>query len=580
MAQTASVIRMPDQGDLELRRHGEGRMIGLRTNRYSWWTHWRELADYFLPRRYKWLITPNQMARGSPINQHIIDITGTLAARNLASGIMFGVTDPARPWFGLKVDRIDSTQTSPVSLWLAEVERLMFMVMAESNFYTSLAVLYYDLVVFGTGVMLIYEDFDKVIRCFNPCAGEYYLENSDGFRVDSLYREFTLTVSQGAQRFGRENLSPALQQLYLQGGASLTREFVCAHAVEPNDDGRKFGVPSHFKYREYYWEWGGSASPQGGSSYAPGLLRKGGFHEAPFAIPRWDLVANDAYGRSPAMDALGDVKQLQVETRRKAQAIDKLVNPPLVADIQMKNQPASLLPGGITYIPGMISNQRPGMAPVYTVAPPLKEITEDLQDVRERIKETFFNHLFMTISQYETRSNVSATEIDARRAESMVMLGPVLTRVNEELLQVAIDRIFNIMARSNILPPPPPEIQGRQIDVEFVSMLENAQNAARASGIERLFAIGGQVAAIDPAAIDNIDIDFGLDEYSALLRNDPRIIRSPDQLQTIRQGRQQQQEQQQRQQQALAMAKSMKDAAGAAAQMPQGQGGPGGPQGG
>src|SRR5277367_1890948 len=97
----------------------------MRNWRYSWWTHWRECADYFLPRRYKWIITPNQQNRGSPINQHIIDSSGVLAARNLASGLMSGKISPTQPWFGMRLGNTDSTQTSPVSLWLADVERIM-----------------------------------------------------------------------------------------------------------------------------------------------------------------------------------------------------------------------------------------------------------------------------------------------------------------------------------------------------------------------------------------------------------------------------------------------------------------------
>src|SRR5580692_8071014 len=126
--------------DILLRGYQQGRLLGMRVNRYSWWTHARELADFILPRRYKWLITPNQMNRGSPINQHILDSTATLAARNLAAGMMSGISSPTRPWFKLKIGRIDSTQTSPISLWLAECERLMYLVFAESNFYNAIAV--------------------------------------------------------------------------------------------------------------------------------------------------------------------------------------------------------------------------------------------------------------------------------------------------------------------------------------------------------------------------------------------------------------------------------------------------------
>jgi hypothetical protein len=160
----------------------------MRVNRYSWWTHWRELADYFLPRRYKWIITPNQQSRGSPINQHIIDSTGCFAARNLASGLLSAKSSPTTNWFGFQIGRIDSTQTSPISLWLAECERIMRLVFHESNFYNSIAQFYYDLVIFGTAVMLIYEDFENVINCYNPCAGEYYIDISLDLWFENLER--------------------------------------------------------------------------------------------------------------------------------------------------------------------------------------------------------------------------------------------------------------------------------------------------------------------------------------------------------------------------------------------------------
>jgi hypothetical protein len=549
-----------DPRDEAFRKAAESRLIGLRVNRYSWWVHWRELADYILPRRYKWLITPNQMARGSPINNHILDSTGTLAARNLAAGMMMGCSDPTKRWFKYKINHIDSTQTSTVSLWLAEVERLINLILVESNFYDSLAIFYLDLVIFGTAVMLIYEDFDNVITCINPCLGEYYIDVKGNLEPCVFAREFTYTVSQAANEFGVENLSPSTASMWAQGGTSLTRELIVAHMIEPNDDGRKYGIPESFAYRECFWEWGGSASPQGGSSFASGLLRKGGFHESPAVITRWDIVSNDAYGRSSGMDALPDIKQLQLETKRLSQGIDKMVNPPMIADVQLKNQPASLLPGGVTYVSGMISQGKTGFAPVYTVNPQVKEMMEQIGEVKNRINETFYNDLFKVISQFETRSNVTATEIDARRAEAMLMLGPVLERLNHEGFAKMHDRIFGIASRAGILPPAPPEVQGAHINVEFTSMIELAQNANQASGIERLFGILGNLAGVDPAVVDNVDIDYGLDKISFLYNNDPKLIRSPEQLAKIRQQRA---EQAQQAQQAAQADTAQKLAAGA-----------------
>jgi len=434
------------------------------------------------------------------------------------------------------------------------------LIFQESNFYNSIAIVYFDLVIFGTAVMLIYEDFENVINCYNPCFGEYYVDIDGKYMPTIFYREFTMTVSACVDEFGLSNCSPAVQALFTDGGASLTRELVVAHALEPNTEPAKYGIPGHFKFRECYWEWGGSASPQGGASYAQGFLRKRGFHEQPNVTVRWDLVSNDAYGRSPGMDALPDVKQLQQEVRRKAQAIDKAVNPPMEADIQLKNQPASLLPGGITYTAGLMSSGNPGFRSVYgNWKPEIAAISEDLQEIRDRIKRTFFNDILQTASQYETRSNVTAVEWDMRKSESLVMLGPVLERIYYELLKIAVERTFAIAARANILPPAPREAAGANINIEFVSMLATAQAAATTAGIERLLQVAGGLVGVDPAVMDNIDIDFTLEKYSSLMNNDPRIIRSQDGLKAIRLQREQQQQAAQQAELAKSMSESAKN---------------------
>ena len=537
---------IPSAADLTYHSYVQGRLMGLRVNRYSWWTHWRELADYFLPRRYKWLITPNQMGRGSPINQHILDSSGCIFARNLASGLVSGKSSPTSLWFRLRVGYFDSTQTSPVSLWLAEVERIMYLIFSESNFYNSIAVLYYDMVIFGTGAMLIYEDYDNVINCINPCLGEYYIDIDGKYRPTVFYREFTMTVYACVREFGYENCSEAIQKLYdTKDGTNLSRELIVAHAIEPNTDerAREFGIPEKFKFRECYWEWGGSSSPQGGSTSPPGFLRKRGFHEQLNIVGRWDLVSNDPYGRSPGMDGLPDQKQIQLEQRRKAQAIDKMVNPPLVADIQLKNQPANLTPGGVTYVAGYTASGKPGFSSVYNTKFPVQDITADLTEAKTRLSQIFFNDVLRVASQYETRSNVTAVEWDLRKSKSLVMLGPVLERIDNEVLRPVLERVFAIANRAGIIPPPPPEIQGQMMTIDFVSMLAQAQQATKAGSIERVLSLVGNLAGVDPSATDNVDIDYALDKYSNLLNNDPKMIRSPEALAQIRQQRAQAQQQ-------------------------------------
>lgn len=512
-----------------IRSQLEGRLTGLRTDRYSWWLHQAELARFILPRRYRWLVTPNQMNRGSPINASIIDSTGTIAARVLAAGMMSGMTSPTRQWFQLRIEGFAPEDDNPVNTWLAEVRNRMMKVFAESNFYNSIAVMYMDLAVFGTAPMLIYEDYEDVINCVNPCAGEYYLGLNDKLEACIFYREIIQTVFQLYTWFG-ENCPKDVLAAYKQGGTSLTNEFAVIHAVVPNWEGS--GVNKRFEYAEFYWV-------RGSAETDPLFLRQKGYYDFPGITPRWDVTGNDAYGRSPGMDALGDIKQLQQEQKRKAQAIDKLANPPMRADVELKNQPASTIPGGITYI---TKKDGVGFEPVYqNFRPPIQELMEDIKQVQERIQRIFFNDLFMMFQQMEAEPR-SATAIDARREEKMVMLGPVLERLQSEALDPTVERTFNIMHRGGLLPPPPPEVAGANIEIEYVSMLAQAQKATETTGIERLFQITGNLAAIHPEALDVVNWDRNLEKYSSLLGNDPDAINTPEMIQELRDAKRQQQQ--------------------------------------
>lgn len=501
----------------------EGELAGRRNERYSWWVHWAELARFELPRRYRWLITPNQMNRGGMINGAIIDSTGTIAARVLASGMMSGITSPTRPWFNLVMEGYDKDEINSVNIWLTECRRRMMRVFQESNFYNCIAVVYMDLAVFGTAPMLIYEDYENIIWCCNPCAGEYYLGNDKYDRARRFFREITKDVSQMIAEWPT-TCSQTVKNLSKQSGTGLTQEIIVCHAILPNDG--TMGVDKKFELAEFYWEKGSSDEQE--------FLSKRGFYEWPGIAPRWDVSGNDAYGRSPGMDALGDIKQLQQETRRKAQAIDKLANPPMVADVELKNAPASTLPGGVTYI---TRKDGAGFKPAYeNFRPPIQELMADIMEVQKRIKGIFFNDLFLMFQELQAEPR-SAAAIDARREEKLVMLGPVLERFQTEALDPAIDRVFGIMMRGGLFPPPPPEIQGKPIQVEYSSMLAAAQSAASTAAIERVFQLVGNLAAIHPEALDVPNWDASIQEYSSLLGNDPKLMNSPEQIAMIREAK-------------------------------------------
>lgn len=524
----------------ELRRQVDDRLGGLEVFRYSWWVHWRDIADYVLPRRYRFLATPNQTNRGSQINQRIIDATGTIAARTLASGMMAGITSPTRPWFRISTTDDEINSHPDVKLWCDDTATRMRRVMSSSNYYTSKAVQYLDLVVFGTAPMFIYEDppkpGSKVINCFNPRAGEYYVAAGPKNDVETVYRKFPMTIAQVVQEFGIENVSADVAQSY-KNRQGLDREIIVAHGVEVNPDFvadaemgmPKTNIPRHFRYREVYWEFGA----QGKS-----VLRAGGYQDKPFSCPRWDAEGNDGYGRSAVMDALGDIKQLQVETKRKAQAIDKMVNPPMVASVDMKNEPASLLPGAVTYTASLGSGV--GFRPAFLLTPPIAELLKDLEGIQSRIKTTLFNDLFLMISNLDTVR--TATEIDARREEKLIQLGPVLERFDTEGLDPDVNRIFKIMARRGLLAPMPQIMQGRALTVTYISVLSDMQRATATSGIERLIQFVGNIAAAHQEALDKIDWDELINEYADLLHVPPKILADDQKLAAARKVRAQKQQ--------------------------------------
>ena len=248
------------------------------------------------------------MTRGVPGNQAIVDSTATLAMQTCAAGMWSGLTPPTRPWFklGIAADWLDIDDQS--KLWLENAERMIYYVLAQSNFYNTMAQAFQDVATFGTAPVIMYEDAQNVIRCYLPCAGEYYLAVGARLSVDTLYREFVLTVQQIVDMFTLDACPEEVRSMWEVGGGSLEKEFIVAHAIEPNfamSDRRKGSVtvvPGRFVWREVYWLKGRKTEAE---------LSRRGFNSCPFFVARWSTVSNDPYGRSPGMDCLGDTKQLQ-----------------------------------------------------------------------------------------------------------------------------------------------------------------------------------------------------------------------------------------------------------------------------
>jgi hypothetical protein len=545
LAMDSPTAPQPDPNDdfdwVRLREHNEARIGMARSWRFSWIEHWALIAQYLSPRRSLWLSqggvdqpVPNSMVRGLPVNQAILDPCATYALRVAAAGMMAGLMSPARPWFKLGPGISNFQLDRAGQLWYEEVEERAYTVMAESNFYDTAAMMFKDLVGYATSPVLIYEDPEDVLRCYCPMTGEYFLFVGSTFRPDGFARLYAQTVSQTVMQFGLDNCPPDVQQLWAQKGSSLDREIIVAHLIEPNfpiqqpGDTKPFGrLKGDFAYRETYWKWA-SASPR------PMSIR--GFHELPFIAPRWQVNGNDPYGSdSPGMVALGDIMQLQQETRRKAELLEKVVRPPLNAPVELKNQPSSILPGHVTYT----QDTSKGMKPVFEVdAQGLPGITADLAEVRDRIKQGFFNDLFLMLA--ESTKDMTAFEVAQRQQEKLQVLGPVIERFQNEGAGPAIRRVLSIMERRKLLPPVPRSLRGVPMKIEYISLLALAQKAAATAGIERFAQVTMEVAKMRPEVLDIPNWDAMIREYGDQLSIGHKVVNDEGQVKKLRKIRDQQ----------------------------------------
>ena len=305
-------------------------------------------------------------------------------------------------------------------------------------------------------------------------------------------------------------------------------------------------------YKSCYFELNGEGEQ---------TLRESGYKDFPCVIPRWGLAGGDIYGNSPGMESLGDVKQLQHEQLRKAQGIDYQTKPPLQVPSYMKNRDVDSLHGGVTFIDGAQGK----IETAFNVNLNLNHLLQDIQDVRGRINSSFYADLFLMLAN-ATDTRMTATEVAERHEEKLLMLGPVLERLHNELLDPLIDNTFNRMVEANLIPPAPMELQGMELNVEFVSMLAQAQRAIGTNSVDRYVNNLGMVAQMKPEVLDKFNSDAWADGYADMLGVDPNLIVAGQQVAKIREERaaaQQQMAQQQAQQQAAEnMAKLGKNDAG------------------
>jgi hypothetical protein len=519
----------------------------LESERQPHVSKWQDLADFICPSRQRFFISDRN--KGDRRNLKILDNTATLALRTLKAGMMSGITSPSRPWFRLTTPDPDLAEWEPAKDYLFRSAQALRDLFLKSNLYAKLPLTYGDLGAFGNGAMGALEDDEDVLRCYSFPIGSYWLATDARERVDTFVRETTMTARQLVARFGSQHVSSTVKSLVDRNQGETWVEVV--QVIAPNPDFNPRGIlPRERRFVSCWYEKGGDSDKTLGES---------GFEEFPIFAPRWETTGEDVYGDGPGLDALGDIKQLQAYEKKSIKGVDKTIDPPLIGPPGLQRARVSLLPGDITYAPPE-QLAHGGLRPIHEVRFDINPVELKQQQNRARIKRAFFEDLFLMMASID-RSNITATEIAERKEEKIQALGPVLEHLNDELLDPLIDRGFNIAAKRGLLPPPPPELQGVQLRVEYISVMANAQRAIAMAQTERFLGFVAGASKFREDALDKIDIDEAIDDVGEQLGVNPRLIIPTAKANETRQARAQAQQQAARAEQEATQAKMARDLA-------------------
>ncbi|MGB1861859.1 MAG: portal protein, partial [Candidatus Actinomarina sp.] len=386
----------------------------LKTGRQNWETHWQEVADYMQPRKAD---VTRTRSRGDKRTELIFDSSPIQAVELLAASLHGMLTNPSTPWFSLRYKDEGLDSDDEAKLWLEGVTDTMYTAFNRSNFQQEIFELYHDLITFGTAAMFIEEDQSDLLKFSTRHINEIFITENDKGRIDTVYRKFKITLRAAAQQFGGSLSEEAKNKVE----KDPFDEIDILHAVYPRQDfDPRKKDKENMEFESVYIEY------KNGNE-----LSVGGFVEFPFVVPRYLKASHEIYGRSPAMTALPDVKMLNEMSKTTIKAAQKQVDPPLLVPDDGFLLPVRTVPGGLNFYR---SGTRDRIEPLNIGANnPLGLNMEEQR--RTAIRNVFYVDQLLL----QQGPQMTATEVIQRNEEKMRLLGPVLGRLQSELLKPMID---------------------------------------------------------------------------------------------------------------------------------------------
>ena len=509
----------------------------LKAQRSTWEDHWQDVANYFLPRKSNITL---KRTRGDKRHDQIYDGTATHALELLSASLNGMLTNTISPWFVLKYRSEMMNQDDEAKEWLESCANIMQQVFQRSNFQQEIFELYHELLAFGTSAMFITDDVKDDLRFKTIHISEIYITENEKGMVDCLVRKFQIKNKNIPAMYPEANLPQSLVKKIQDNPYDET---TIIHSVQSSDTPMGYESNKNMDFTSCH------VHEESGI-----ILRDSGFREFPYVVPRYlKSSSNEIYGRSPAMNALPDVKMLNTMCKTTIKAAQKQIDPPLMVPDDGFVLPVRTVPGGLNFYR---SGTRERIEPLNIGANnPIGLQMEEQR--RKAIRENFFVDQLMMIQGV----NMTATEVMQRTEEKMRLLGPVMGRLQAELLQPLIERAYNILSRDNAFAEVPDILQNNDIEIDYVSPLAKAQRQGDVQSALQLLEIMAPLAQVDPSIMDYIDVDGMSKHIIKTLGVPATAVRGDEEVKKVRNERQAAQAVEQEKQDILTAAEAAGNAA-------------------
>ena len=520
----------------------------VKQQRGTWETLWQDIAELVLPRRDFTV----QRSRGDARHNRVFDSTAINANAQLASGMESFLINPRTKWFELRTGDAELDEVQEVQVWLQDVrDRLLsHFASRDSNFYPAVHEGFQDISAFGTMVHFIGEDQSGKPRFTARPLSEIFVREDDDGRVDTVYRKYTLNAKQASQMFPDKQPDEVRRAIEKN---DLSREFEFLHAVHPRDmfDPNKPQTSDNMPFASVHYMLSGKSKGT--------KVRESGFRDFPFTVARWSKVPGEVYGRSPSMQVLPDIRMLQKMSETVLKAAQKVVDPPLLVPDDGFMHPIRTMPGGLNFYraeAGGGAANPSGLVPLQTGGQ--IQLGEQMIQIRQQsVQEAYMIRELLGLIDRGSSSPLKATEVVGRQQQALRQFAPILSRLQDEFLIPAVDRSFEMMLRNRLLPEAPDVLQGRNIEVRFVSQAATAQQASENDNLLNWLQQVLPILEVDANAAMNIDTD-------AFVRKAAQANNVPADVLVSRESVQQQRAEAAQQQRQAQLVEQLQQAGGAA----------------